>query len=109
MTQPAVWEIRIDPATLDRVADDVEELRRDADRVAIAVESAAEELGRRLAGWRLARATEEAAFAWQDDATRVAGWLDDHASALRWCAQHSRYQEEVNAEAFSRFPRVDPW
>lgn len=109
VVQPVVREVQVDPAVLDRVADDVDQLRRDADRAAADVESAAEELGRRLAGWRLARATHEAAFAWRDDATLVAGWLDDYASALRRCAQDYRHQDLASAAALQLFPQVDPW
>lgn len=106
MTQPGV---EVDPAILERVAGDVELLREDFDRVAKEVGPAAEEVGRRLAGWRLARTAGETAFAWQDDAKLAGGWLEEYAAALERCAQDYRYQEGVTAEALALFPRVDGW
>lgn len=104
MVQPGV---QVEPAALERVADGVDGLREDHGRTASAVTATAEEVGRRLAGWRLAKTTEDRAFAWQDEAKQAEGWLSDYAAALRRCAQDYRHVDQVTAEAFGLFPTVE--
>jgi len=99
--------LEVVPGALEQVAGDVDLLREDYARTAWDVDSATGELNRPLAGWRLARASEDLAVAWRDDATRADGWLDDYRAALQRCALDYRLTDEVSAEALAMFPRVE--
>jgi uncharacterized protein YukE len=99
-------EVQVDPAALRGVAGDVETLRDDLDRTAGQVDAAATEIRARMAGWRLARISEDNTFAWRDDAKKITGRLDDYEDALRRCARDYQYTDRISAEAFELFPEA---
>jgi hypothetical protein len=99
--------VQVDPSALERVAGDVELLREDVAGSTKGIDTAAEELGRKLPGWRLARTSEDNAFAWQDENKRAAGWLEDYSTALERCARDYRHVDEVTAESLELYPEVD--
>jgi hypothetical protein len=92
---------------MEQVAGDVELLREDYGEAAQEVDAATGELAGPLAGWRLARASDDLAVGWREDAARADGWLDGYAAALQRCASDYRLTDQVSAEALAMFPQVE--
>jgi uncharacterized protein YukE len=99
-------EVRVDTEALRRVARDVATLRDDVDAAGREVDAAATEIGTRMAGWRLARVSEDNVFAWRDDARQITGRLEEYADALERCARDYQYSDRISAEAFELFPEA---
>ena len=99
-------EVQVEPEALRRVARDVETLRDDFDGAGRGIGTAATELGTRMAGWRLARISEDNAFAWRDDAKQISDRLEEYAAALERCANDYEYSDRISAQAFELFPKA---
>jgi len=99
-------QVQVEPEALRRVARDVTTLRDDFESAGRGIDTASTEVGTRMAGWRLARISEDNMFAWRNDAKQITGRLEEYADALERCARDYQYSDRVSAEAFELFPQA---
>lgn len=93
-------ELRIDPGVLEAAAEVCGDLRDRVRASAVDIEPETEAAIAGLAGWRTRGALQDLLSSWQEDLTKLTGYLKTFSDALAGCAMDYRYSDVANAARF---------